>query len=116
KKTGDCPQAWQKRGNVLAGNVGRNLAKAPRPGEDCGSDAESYHVSQRIQLAAKIAHRVSHARDAPIETIAQNRKSDGLRGIIKMPRSLMSHSVLDGPVYDLENRVIPEKNVRGGEQ
>jgi hypothetical protein len=57
---------------------------APDKNQHRRGDAESDHIGERIELAAKVAGRVCHARYAAIEAVKQDRKRQRLGGNRKM--------------------------------
>ncbi len=70
--------------------------KSPHKGQQAGRNAESDHVGQRIELAAKIGHRVGHARDAPVKRIKRDGKENGDRGPVKVHLGIVVRDGVDG--------------------
>ena len=85
------------------------LAKSPHPAEQRGRYTERDHIRERVQFASKVAAGASHARDESIHTVEKYCEADGLGGIVKVP------GLGGAGMGDLQNRVVSEGDVRGGE-
>ena len=66
-----------------------------------GRNTKRDDVGQRIQLLAKIAGRIGHAGDAPVERVKRNREQDGERRIVEVPR------LKPRPLQALRDGVVP---------
>ncbi len=90
---------------------------SPHERERRGSEAERDHVSQRIHLAAEIAHCVGHARDAAVETVQENSPAKQGSGRLKMEaRAGCSLGEPHRSIEHFEQRVESQENISRGEQ
>ena len=80
--------------------------KSPNEGQNAGRNAEGNHVSQRIQLPAKIAAGIGQARNASVQSVKWDGKQDGDGRQIEM-RLRIAGSGLDR----LRNRKEPGPDV-----
>ena len=62
----------------------RQKMESPDHRQQARRHAKRDHVGQRIQLLAKFAGGVGHARDAPVQRVERNRKHDRNRRPVQM--------------------------------
>lgn len=55
----------------------QQLAKAPRESQNARRNAEGDDVCERIELLAKVAHRIRHACDAAVQRVKWNGEKYG---------------------------------------
>src|SRR5580658_7101336 len=92
--------------------VGQKI-KSPDVRQQARRNAKRNHVGQRIQLLAKIARRVGHARNAPIQRIERNSEQDrNSRTVQVRMRVGIRSNRRDG----LRNREVPRADIARCEQ
>src|SRR5216684_7593755 len=85
-------------------------AKSPHPREQGRRHAESDHVRQRIEFAAKVAGGIGHASYATVKPVCYHRHANRQGSVIKMPELLARAQ------HRLAQRVIASADIRRSKQ